>query len=65
MLCDVWIRKESVIKEIKEIKKTKSPGDIYPLFLKEANDILFEPLVNSFRKSLDTRIIPHTYFEES
>ena len=60
MLCDFNITKETVMKEIDKLKKTKSPGpdDIFPRVLKEARDVVSEPLANIFRKSLDTGVVP-------
>ena len=59
-LTDVDLTKEIVMKEIDRLKKFKTPGldEIYPRILKECKEIISEPLVNIFRKSVDSGEVP-------
>ena len=59
-LIDIAVTKEIVEKEIDRLKKFKSPGpdEIYPLVLKECKEIISEPLVAVFKKSLDSGEVP-------
>ena len=49
-----------MVREIDKIKKFQSPGpdEIYPKVIKECKEIVSQPLVNIFRKSVDLGEVP-------
>ena len=59
-LIDVEVIRELVVREIDKIKKFKSPGpdEVCPRVIKEYKEVVSQPLVNIFRKSVDLGEIP-------
>ena len=53
-LKDVELTKELVVREIDKMKfKSPGPDEVYPRIIKEYKEVISQPLVNIFRKSVD------------
>ena len=54
-LIDVEVTRELVVREIDKMRKFKSPGpdEVYPRIIKECKEVVSQPLVNIFRKSVE------------
>ena len=59
-LIDDEVTRELVVREIDKMKKFKSPGpdEVYPRVIKECKEVVSQPLVNIFRKSVDLGEVP-------
>ena len=58
-LKDVELTRELVVKEINKMKfKSPGPDEDYPKVLKVSKNVVSEPLVNIFRKSVDLGEVP-------
>ena len=59
------IEEEEVIKLLKEINTSKSPGpdNIHPKLLYELRDVIYKPLTIIFRKSLESGKVPQKWKE--
>ena len=59
-LKDVELTRELAVREIDIMKKFKSPvpDEIYPMVIKEWKEVVNQPLVDIFRKSVDLGEVP-------
>ena len=55
-LIDVEVARELMVRKIDKMKKFKSPGpdEIYPRLIEVCKEVVSQPLVNIFRKSVET-----------
>ena len=58
-LIDVKVTKELVVREIYKMKfKSPGPDGVYPRVIKKCKEVVSQPLVNIFRKSVDLKEVP-------